>query len=267
MRDAVSVSAIPAGTPAVAGYLSGFWPTFRPLVLAFPRAYHVPVAIGATPVYKSLVGRMSCLDIEPGDATPAEGGPWAKGEIGLGVKPCEYANESTMPAVKASLAHWLGSGWRAKVFLWVAAWTYHPGLLAGYDADQWTNHGPQGQNYDESTVSRAFLGIKPPPPPLPVCFTHRMTRFQCNGVKEQIAKDQRAAASSQSAYVARGCPTLSQRVSWFSTQLREHPKVRTASRRRALAASRKAYRTQSCSVFAQRQRFFSARAVSLRSAS
>jgi hypothetical protein len=107
------------------------------------------------------------MDIEPGDATPDQGGPWAKGELGLGVTPCEYANASTMPAVKASLARWLGSGWRSKVRLWVANWTFSRGLLSGYDADQWTDHGPNGENYDESSVTSAFLGIKPAPKPVP----------------------------------------------------------------------------------------------------
>lgn len=256
MFDSVNVSALPSGSSAVAGYLSGNWPTWLSLRNAFPRAYRIPVAIRATPVYRSLVGRMVCLDIEPGDATPAEGGPWAKGEIGLGVKPCEYANESTMPEVKASLAHWLGSAWRSKVFLWVAAWTYHRGLLVGYDADQWTDHGPNGQNYDESSVSRAFLGIKPPPK-LPVCYSHRITRYQCNLARNQVAKDKRAVSSSNGAYKARGCPTLSQRVSWFGTRLRKYPKVKTQSRRRALSASRRAYNQRSCGVFKHRANYYS----------
>jgi hypothetical protein len=266
MFDSVTLSTVPSNPSAVAGYISGTFPTWSHLPAAFPRAVRVPIAIHDLPAYKDLFGRIVCLDVEPGDAVPSEAGPWARGEIGLGVKPCVYANLSTMPAVKASLEHWLGAGWRAKVFLWDADWTFTSHIDAGYDATQYTDHY-LNRNLDASLVSKAFLGIKPPPPPLPVCFSHRMTRFECNGVKEQIAKDTRAAASSQGAYVARGCPTLSQRVSWFSTQLRKHPKVKTASRRRALAASRKAYRTQSCSVFAQRQRFFSARAVSRRSAS
>jgi hypothetical protein len=79
MFDAVSVSAIPHGPRAVAGYLSGSWPTWFSLKADFPSAFRVPVAIRDTPVYPSLVGHMACMDVEPGDAVPSEAGPWARG--------------------------------------------------------------------------------------------------------------------------------------------------------------------------------------------
>lgn len=265
MFDSVTLSTIPAKPPAVAGYLSGLFPTWHLLSAAFPSAVRVPIAIAALPVYKSLGGRMVCLDVEPGDATPVEAGPWAKGEIGLGVKPCVYANLSTMPAVKASLLKWLGSGWRSLVFLWDADWTFTPRLDVGYDATQWTDHYA-GRNLDASLATKAFLGINPPPP-LPVCFHRRMTRFECNGVKEQIAKDLRAAASSERAFTARGCDVLRQRVSWFSTRLRKHPKVKTQYRRGALRASQRAYVKASCPTFAQRQRYFAGAAARLKAGS
>jgi hypothetical protein len=265
MFDSVVVSTVPANPSAVAGYLSGNWPTFGPLVRAFPRAYHVPVAIRALPVYPSLAGRMVCLDVEPGDATPSEAGAWVRGEIHIGVKPCVYSNLSTMPAVRGSIT--AAGVARSSYFLWVADWTFHPGLIAGFDAVQWTDHA-LGRNLDESTVSLAFLGIHPAPKPkpLPVCFTHRMTRFQCNGIKEQIASDQRAESSSNGAFDARDCPLFSQRISWFGTQLSKHPKVKTASRKRALAASRAAYRQRSCSVFAGRASYFSGAITRLKAA-
>jgi hypothetical protein len=262
MYDSITLSTIPARPSAVGGYLSGHWPTFRPLVAAFPRAAHVPIAIFATPVHKSLVGRMSCLDIEPGDATPSQAGFWSRGELALGVKPCLYASLSTMSAVRASLA--AAGVQRSRVFLWDADWTFSSHIDAGYDATQWTDHA-LNRNLDASLTTKAFLGVNPPP--LPRCFTHRMTRADCNARRGQIAKAQRASASSHRAFKARGCAVLSQRVSWYTTQLRRHPATLTAARRRALRASRAAYRQRSCHTFAQRERFFDRRVVEIRAAS
>lgn len=264
--DSVNLSVIPARPAAVAGYLSGNWPTYMLLAHAFPSAVRIPVAIRALPVYPSLVGRMVCLDIEPGDATASEAGAWDRGELRLGVKPCDYANLSTMPQVRASIA--AAGVKRSQVFEWDADWTFTPHLDAGYDATQWTDHA-LGRNLDESTATLAFLGLRPAPKPkpLPVCFTHRMSKSACSSAKTQIARDQAAAASSQRAYRVRGCQVLSQRVSWYSTQLRRHPKTKTASRKRALAASRRAYGERSCGTFAQRDRFFTAKANQARSSS
>jgi hypothetical protein len=267
MYDSISVSVIPHGSVAVAGYLSGNWPTWFSLRAAFPAAVRIPVAVRALPVYPSLVGRMACLDVEPLDATPAEAGPWARGEIGLGVKPCLYsALKNGMAQTEQSLAHWLGAGWRAKVFLWDADWTGSPRLDGGFDATQWSDHGPRGENYDQSVATRAFLGLKPPAPPLPVCIHKRMSKSACSAAKKRIASDQRAAASSQRAYTARGCSVLAQRDRWFAAQLAKHPKVKNASRKRALAASRTAYRQRSCAAFSARAVFFDAAAATLTAA-
>lgn len=255
--DSVTLSVIPAHPAAVAGYLSGNFPTFSLLARAFPGAVRVPVAIHALPVYPSLVGRMACLDIEPGDAVPSDAGAWVRGEIRIHVKPCVYANLSTMPAVRASIT--AAGIARSGYFLWVADWTFSPHLDAGFDATQWTDHA-LSRNLDESTVTLAFLGIHPAPKPkpLPVCITHRISRSSCTAAKAKIARARRAESSSNGAYDARSCPLFSQRISWFSGRLRTHPKIKTASRKRALAASRTAYRQRSCATFKQRADYFSA---------
>lgn len=263
MYDSVVVSTVPANPPAVAGYVAGNFITFGPLVAAFPHAVHVPIAIQADEIVRNV--RMACLDVEPGDAVPAQAGGWARAELNAGVIPCEYANLSTYPQVRASLA---AAGIpRSKTFEWDADWTFSPHLDSGFDATQWTDHA-LNRNLDASAATLQFLGLAPKPvPALPVCITHRITRSACVYNKAHIAQDQRAAASSQRAWVARGCPVLSQRVSWFGTQLRKHPKVKTASRKRALAASKRAYAKQSCSTYKHRVVFFSAAAAKLKAAS
>ena len=163
--DTVTVNTIPVGAKAVAGYISGFWPTFVPLKLAFPLALHVPIAIRALPVYPSLFGKLACLDIEPGDAQPQEAGPWAHGEIGLGVVPCVYSDLSELPAVLASLRTWHVP--RSQYLIWDADWTFVPGLDVGADCTQWTDHA-LNRNLDESTCALSFYAaLRPPPPPPP----------------------------------------------------------------------------------------------------
>lgn len=256
MADSVTLSAYPHGLSAYAGYLNGLFQTFRLIVASFPGAAHVPITVQAFPVYPSTA-RMACLDVEDRDATPAQAGPWARGELRLGVKPCIYsALRNGMAQAMQSLAGWLGSGWRAKVFLWDADWTGSPHLDQGFDATQWLDHGPHGENYDQSVATRAFLGLKPPAPPLPVCYTHRITRSACAAAKAKVASARRAESSSLGAFDARDCHLFAQRVNWFGAQLAKHPRVKTASRRRALAASRAAYRQRSCAVYSQRANYF-----------
>jgi len=100
-----------------------------------------------------------------------------------------------------------------------------------------------------------------PAPLLPVCFTHRISKSACAAAKRTVASDQRAAASTERASTARGCQVLSQRAIWFSTQLREHPKVNAVSRRRALALSRTAYAQRDCAVFVGRASYFTSAAA------
>lgn len=173
MFDTVTVSTVPARPFALAGYTSGFWPTYLPLRRAYPTAHTVSIAVTAR-------NHADCLDVEPGDASPSQAGPWVRADIAAGFpKPCLYSDLEEMPAVKASLAAWLGSGWRGRVLLWLAWYRYRPGLVAGYDAVQWTDHA-YGRNLDESTVTLSFLTIaqpahvppRPKPKPRPTPHPH-----------------------------------------------------------------------------------------------
>jgi hypothetical protein len=262
MFDTVTLSSLSGLRPvAVAGYTSGFWPTYLSLVHAFPGAHVVSVAISAS-------HHANCLDIEPGDASPSQAPAWVRADIAAGFKrPCLYSSWwEFVNQVRPALAH-AGIS-RASVWEWDASYTGLPGITPGFDATQWTNKS-HGRNLDESTVSLAFLGIqlKPAKPALPTCIHHRLSKSACSAAKAKIATDQRAASSSQRAYRARGCSVLAQRTSWFSTQLKHHPKVKTASRRAALASSRTAYRQRSCDVFKRRADFFTSAASRIAAAS
>lgn len=165
MFDSIIVATVPARPFAQAGYTAGIWPTFLPLRRAWPNAHTVSIAIAAR--YHA-----DCLDVEPGDATASQAGAWARSDIAAGYpQPCLYTDLSNMPAVKANLRAWLGTGWRSRVLLWLAWYRYRPGLVAGYDAVQWSDHA-LGRNLDESTVTLGFLryahpAYLPAPPPTP----------------------------------------------------------------------------------------------------
>src|ERR1017187_3123105 len=204
MFDSVTVGTVPSWARAVAGYTAGSWPTFLPLVRAFPRAYHVSIAIQA--YYHA-----QCLDVEPGDAQPYQVVGWIRVDIRAGFKrPCVYSNLSEWSQIWYDLRQ--AEVPRSSYLAWVADWVYHPGLLAGYDAQQWSDHA-LGRNLDESTVSYAFLGIVVKPKP-------------AGPTRAQIAKWTRSRNSSTRAYDARGCPVLNQRVGWFTAELKAHPRTR-----------------------------------------
>lgn len=136
-------AAIPRNAQAVAGYLRGG--NFDQLVARFPKAHHFGISTSA-----AVAG--DCLDVEGGDASPAQAAVWVEERIRAGqYRPCVYASIDTyMPEVKASLAHLERSSYR----LWVAHWTGVAHIEPGYDATQWQC---VGDSYDESLCARTFL--------------------------------------------------------------------------------------------------------------
>jgi hypothetical protein len=147
MYDAVTVENIPAGALAVAGYVNGRYQTVSALRARFPHAHLFTIAV-------NIGADADCLDVETGDATPAQAPEWVRRQLGAGLRrPCIYANRSTMPAVWAAL-HAAGIE-RNHVRLWVADWTEEPHIPTGYDACQW--HGGMTVPFDESLCSPTFF--------------------------------------------------------------------------------------------------------------
>ena len=145
MYDSVDVDQIPGNATHVAGYVNGKWPTVAALRARFPHAKVLTIAVTAN-------ADAECLDVETGDATPAQAPAWVKRQQARGVKhPKIYANRSTMPTVWAALQ--AAGIKRDEVKLWVADWTGQPHLPAGYDACQWISTA----GYDESLCGAHFL--------------------------------------------------------------------------------------------------------------
>lgn len=132
MFDSTNVSNIPHGAVAVAGYVNGSFANFNEMVKAFPHAKHLSIAV-------SSGQDAHCLDIETGDATPADAPGWVRRQHTRGIKrPVVYANTSTMPAVIAALTN--DDIKRSEYLVWTAHYTNTPHIEPESDATQFEDH-------------------------------------------------------------------------------------------------------------------------------
>jgi hypothetical protein len=172
MYDSITVANLPDGGGAYAGYVGGNWATWDAVKATFGgHAHLLSIAVNAGEDAK-------CLDVEQGDATPAEAPGWVKRQQGRGqYKPVLYASVSAVPAVLAALGH--AGIKRDEVRLWSAhygagkhicgpASCKWPGVPA-CDGTQWTDAaaGAGGTRVDESLLTDAFFPAPPPPQPAP----------------------------------------------------------------------------------------------------
>lgn len=135
--------------PAVAGYVNGAWPSYNGLIKRYPGAKHLSIAVNAG-------ADARCLDVETGDATPAEAPAWVRRQHARGVaRPIVYANTSTMPAVIAALE--ADHIKRSEYLVWTAHYTGVPHIEPGSDATQWESVEHPGSNYDTSLCQPWFL--------------------------------------------------------------------------------------------------------------
>lgn len=225
MFDTITLASLPHGPFALAGYTSGHWPTYLPLRRAFAKAHTISIAVSAS-------FHADCLDVEPGDATPAQAPGWVKADIAAGFKrPCIYSsfwmfvNQVRPLLAKAGIA-------RSSVFEWDADYTSVPHIDASFDATQWTDRA-LGRNLDESMVELRFLSIASPPYVAPRPPKPRPKPKP----KPPVHPPRKPDAV---------CGRLAARQSWFAAQLRKHPRVKAAKRRRALAATDRALTAHYC---------------------
>lgn len=162
MYDSIDIGQIPLSATAVAGYVSGRWPTAAKLAATFPHAQLLTIATSAS-------HDAECLDIETGDATPADAAAWYERQKARGItRPCLYASASVMQADVAPVL--VASGIkRASVRLWSAHYTFKAHICGpdscgalSIDADgtQWTDEA-LGRNLDESLLAADFFSGRP----------------------------------------------------------------------------------------------------------
>jgi hypothetical protein len=144
---------------ALAGYVAGSWPDYSTEVALYPELAKAGRILSITP---SAVDDAECLDCENGDAVPGQCGPWVARQRARGVwRPVVYSSASEWPSVQQSIdAAGLQTGEYRK---WVADWTFTPEILAGFDAQQWTDHY-ESRNIDGSQTLDTFFQTAPQPP-------------------------------------------------------------------------------------------------------
>lgn len=151
MYDAVTPSGIPAGATLIAGYADGHYANLPALKARFPHAVVVGIAVTA-----SFNGG-TILDVEKGDATPAEAPGWVVKRRAAGVDPTVYCNSSTWPSVKTAFT----KAGVAQPHYWIAHYDGDPTIPAGAVAKQWRN----ADSFDQSSVAAYWPGVDPKPTP------------------------------------------------------------------------------------------------------
>lgn len=143
--DSTTPTNIPARQQVVATYDDGPHPTSPSLVTGRKSVMWI-----------SITGHdygASVVDVEPGNATPAEAASWAWHK--LKSSPDAVARIYTMlaewPAVRAAVASF-PAPMRARIHWWIANPTGQPHIVPGSDATQWY----WGPSYDITTASPGF---------------------------------------------------------------------------------------------------------------
>jgi hypothetical protein len=155
--DDVDLSLIPADAEAVAAYVGGSWPDYSKAVADFPKARHKSIAV-------NVDEDADILDIESGDAVPADAPVWYKRQKARGLAlPGFYSDASEMPSVVAELD---AAGIEASEYvLWVAhlsdAAPAYP-FEQNAKAVQWT-FTALGRNLDQSACVEEFWSAEKPP--------------------------------------------------------------------------------------------------------
>lgn len=168
MADSTDVRDLPNGFTAYAGYVGGLYNTWAALKGRFPHRLRVSIAINASE-------DAQCLDVERGDATPADVAGWLDRTQRRhpNVTLIIYTSASQVDAVRAA------AGGR-RYLIWSAHYTGSPHLCGhstcGYPeahATQFTDHGPNAGHYDQTIMSQRFADaiangrpVLPPKPPV-----------------------------------------------------------------------------------------------------
>lgn len=163
MFDSVTINQIPADAQAVAGYVDGKFANLAELKDRFPHARILTIAVNAA-------HDADALDIEQGDATPAQAAAWFLRQKARGVnRPCLYASAFVMDTEVIPALDAAGIG-PAEIRLWSAHYTGTAHLCGPSscrelgrtaDATQFTDRA-LGRNLDQSLLADDFFGTPPP---------------------------------------------------------------------------------------------------------
>lgn len=154
MYDAVTPANLPAGADLYGGYDDGHWPNAAAIAARFPGKRLIRITVFPADIFGDV------LDVEKGDAQPADVPDWLTHRRGRGADPSIYSSTSSIGAVEAACKaarvqfdrqHW----WRADYET-----PPDPTLKYGEVAHQYHDAG----GYDLSVVADYWPGIDPPKP-------------------------------------------------------------------------------------------------------
>lgn len=130
-QDSVSPGGMQPGKDVYGGYGAGGYEDYEEVKRDFPGKLYISVS-------PYVVAGVDCLDIETGDAVPADGPEFVRGWHKVNTNlPMIYANMSTMPSVKDALN---AAGLpRSAYYLWVAEWDESPNIPEGFDGIQFSS--------------------------------------------------------------------------------------------------------------------------------
>ena len=157
MGDSIDASSLPSGLDAYAGYDNGNWPDYLAIKGSHPTVPVLEITV-------RYANQGVCLDIENGDATPVQGGPYVRARTQAGIwRPVLYASRDALPAVVGQAAN-IAVG-RSAYRLWSAHYGFGEhicgpstcGSTVQADGTQWIDHG----SWDESVLSDDFFGGVP----------------------------------------------------------------------------------------------------------
>jgi hypothetical protein len=155
MYDSTVAGDIPTGAQYVAGYLDGDFAWSPADWRRFLQAVRVTISTRPSPAQGDV------LDIEKGDAQPADAPDWVAARKAAGLyMPTIYGSRDTLALVRARLQR---AGQPADY--WLADPTGVPHLPAGFAACQWAwpGRGSQG-HYDVSSTGAGWPRRVPPAP-------------------------------------------------------------------------------------------------------
>jgi hypothetical protein len=156
--DSVSASGMPDDGAFYCFYSAGAFANGTAVKADHPSKLY----LGITPTLSNVAGA-DCLDIENGDATPADAPSFVKSAQPPNLNlPALYASESNIAAINSACS--AAGISRDKYYLFQADWNDADSLPAGVDIAQYENT----PEYDKDiAASYVFKGSTPPIPPTP----------------------------------------------------------------------------------------------------